>query len=267
MKTRLASRFARLLCGLLLLCLLLLVPLWQTRRQQRLDDALFTALTARNTDAAIAALRQGADPNARLEPVGGSASRLQVLMARLTNEPVPLPGESALYYAVASHVYPGSHQPFQPGTKDARLVKALLEARADPNTGGPGNNTPLYAVANGNGTLEILQLLLQHGAQVNAGGSDGQTPLMLAASGHDLPRVKALLEAGADANLKNHVGYTAFSYSQPGPQIKALLLKYGADPHTQMFPAGVGVAGGTVVNQTPPSQIIYATSSPWGVKK
>ena len=64
---------------------------------------------------------------------------------------------------------------------DVSVVRALLEAGADPNVQSrtPGGYTPLHMAAS-NGLIEAAEVLLQHGADVTIRNSQGQTALDVA---------------------------------------------------------------------------------------
>lgn len=80
------------------------------------------------------------------------------------------------------------------------VVKALLDAGADPKAGTDRNVTALMYAAKGDST-ELVGLLLAAGADVNATVKSGDTPLIAAAfSSSDPEMVRLLLAAGADVN-------------------------------------------------------------------
>ncbi|PAF49708.1 hypothetical protein BKH43_06355 [Helicobacter sp. 13S00401-1] len=108
-------------------------------------------------------------------------------------------------------------------------VKRGIELGADVN-GRVRGLTPLY-VAVQNNNPEILYLLLKRGAKVNA-LSNGESALHKAVELRKYPYVKALLEAGANPNLKDDIkGNTPLAYAvvDNDPNMVSLLLRYGAD--------------------------------------
>ncbi|MCB1169787.1 MAG: ankyrin repeat domain-containing protein [Leptospiraceae bacterium] len=109
-------------------------------------------------------------------------------------------------------------------------VRILLKAGADPN-----RPTHMLADASAVGKAEIATLLLKAGADINAPGTmTGGTPLDQAiASGHnDIARM--LLDAGADPNVQSDrgaKGTALITASRRGDtEMVALLLEAGANP-------------------------------------
>lgn len=89
-------------------------------------------------------------------------------------------------------------------------VSALLAKGAQVNRSGW---TALhYAAAVGDN--EIVQTLLDKDADLDAKSPNNTTPIMMAARGDHILTVKLLLDAGADATLKNDVGMTAIDFAQ-----------------------------------------------------
>jgi len=84
-----------------------------------------------------------------------------------------------------------------------------------------------------NGRLKTLELLLRSGAQVNlVSGDRGSTALFDSALGRHTELVKALIEAGADTNIKDKEGQTALvvAVGAGDEEIVEMLVKAGADP-------------------------------------
>ncbi|MGE0446454.1 MAG: ankyrin repeat domain-containing protein [Vicinamibacterales bacterium] len=87
-------------------------------------------------------------------------------------------------------------------TGETAIVEALLTAGANPTLAHPEGETPLMAAAR-SGKVEAVRLLLARGADVNETDEyQEQSALMWAASEGHLNVVQALLEAGANPNLK-----------------------------------------------------------------
>lgn len=89
------------------------------------------------------------------------------------------------------------------------LAKKLIERGADVNKTGWA---PLHYAAT-NGHLAVMELLLDNHAYIDAESPNGTTPLMMAAHYGTPAAVKLLLQAGADASLKNQLGLTAIDFA------------------------------------------------------
>jgi ankyrin repeat protein len=96
-------------------------------------------------------------------------------------------------------------------------VEQLLEGKADTKgavpegiTGGTeeAGCTALHT-ASRMGYTEVVRVLVNHEAALNAQMKDGATPLILAAHNQQLQVVAALLNLGADKELRDEAGYTA----------------------------------------------------------
>ena len=61
--------------------------------------------------------------------------------------------------------------------------------------------------------LNTVSLLLENHAYIDAESPNKTTPLMMAAQYGNAAAVKLLLEAGADAGLKNQLGLTAIDFA------------------------------------------------------
>lgn len=83
----------------------------------------------------------------------------------------------------------------------AGVIRALLDAGANPRSVAATGSTPLHLVA-GAGSAQGAKHLLDAGAEVNARAGDAQqTPLMFAAAADRADVVTLLLERGADPNV------------------------------------------------------------------
>ncbi len=113
------------------------------------------------------------------------------------------------------------------------VVKALLDAGADPNARDDAGMTPLHFVLNRDSAPDLVRVLLKVGGDLDARREDGSTPLHDAMACSRSPDVvKALVKAGADLNAQDADGWTplhhasAFSESPDGVRV---LLEAGAD--------------------------------------
>lgn len=127
------------------------------------------------------------------------------------------------------------------------LITLLLERGANPNIPSNGH-TVLHAAIHSKASLHIIEKLLKHGANPNSkeefpGSIKDVTPIQLAILlDADVRVIEALLKAQADANQANTRGFLPLhllilrAHAQMTPNlidIAKILLKYGANPHTQ----------------------------------
>lgn len=138
----------------------------EKRLQEELDNRLFSAIADSAWERVEAAVKEGADINARDE---------------LGHTPLLC----AMYH----------------GGSDA-TIRLLLEKGADVNY----DSTIVLHIACGYQSRGIVGLLLDAGAEVNAKDNDNWTPLHWAILGSNYDTARFLLEHGADANARNEVG-------------------------------------------------------------
>jgi ankyrin repeat protein len=110
------------------------------------------------------------------------------------------------------------------------VCRRLITLDADVNK--PGW-TPLHYAASG-GHAEIVQLLLEHSAYIDAQSPNQSTPLMMAAMYGNTRTLSVLLEAGADASVKNQKGMTALDFAREADRQGAVAL---IQRHLRTLPA------------------------------
>lgn len=93
-------------------------------------------------------------------------------------------------------------------------VKALVQRGALINDAGW---TALHYAASGTHE-EVVRWLISQGADLNARSPNGTTPLMMAAGYGGISSAEVLLEAGADAALRNDHGMTAADFARRAGQ-------------------------------------------------
>lgn len=105
---------------------------------------------------------------------------------------------------------------------DASVLRALIKGGADPKRGLPeeaGAHNVLHIVAERGGDPQAVHALLNMGLNVNALTNPqmmGETPLMLAVRRNHNPEViKALLERGADTEVRDTQGQRAWEGLRP----------------------------------------------------
>ncbi|MCL2232227.1 MAG: ankyrin repeat domain-containing protein [Treponema sp.] len=117
------------------------------------------------------------------------------------------------------------------GEGDIREVSLFLDAGFSPDTRNK-SGVPLLNIAARKGNWEILKLLIGAGAGLNTQADDrGTSPLLDSVMSKNLDMVNALIEAGANLDIKSKDGQTALvvAVGAGDEKIVEVLLRAGAD--------------------------------------
>jgi cytohesin len=204
------------------------------------DPAMVKKLLAAGADA-NAALLSGETP--LIEAAGhGNLDTVRALLAAKAdpNGKDGKGGQTALMWAVQQGQDP--------------VVEELLRAGADVNLASKSGFTPLmFAAQRGDvgaqGDVDTARILIRAGAKVNeVQPKFGVTPLIIASAMVHPKMVELLLDNGADANVKESIGYTSLAWvvrdshygidyanKEKIVDIVKVLLKHGADPNFRMM--------------------------------
>jgi Ankyrin repeats (3 copies)/Ankyrin repeats (many copies) len=108
-------------------------------------------------------------------------------------------------------------------------------AGGDRNLQGTYQTALLVIAAARDGSLERLRALISAGADMNVRDSEGWTPLMVAALKGHAKTVVLLLSHGAHIETRNNSGWTAlrFASSVGDTEMMSLLIGYGADVNSR----------------------------------
>ena len=93
-------------------------------------------------------------------------------------------------------------------------MEIMLSKKPNVNYKDAFDRTPLHHACNSGNTTAALMLLSVEGIEVNAVTISGETPLMKAAAFGDMDLCIKLIEAKADASLKDNYGMTAEKYAK-----------------------------------------------------
>jgi hypothetical protein len=198
-------------------CLYLIVLIGYSACNAGSYEDFFAALTQDNPDKIYALLNRGFDPN--------------------TVDPTGIPGlivainASSFSAAAALVAWPSTRVEFRNAADESPLMLAALKGelalcqaliKRDADVNKPGW-APLHYAATGE-NLDVVRLLLDENAYIDAASPNGTTPLMMAAQYGTDAAVKLLIEAGADPQLKNEQGLSAFDFANRSGRVKSAEL-------------------------------------------
>lgn len=213
----------------------------------RMDASLFAAVENGDAASLTALLTHGANANAtnnqgRTPLMIASASGHHNLIPVLVKAGADPNARVVLSHAyLAGQIIFGPHD--RPNTEDQERtalmlavtheqlpsVNAMIAAGASLDARDQRGNTALGLAASGDST-NILQTLLVAGASPDIGDVQGFTPLMKA---QNPTVIKALCDAGANANATNSFGETPLMFAVRAGDVEAVsvLLAFGANPN------------------------------------
>ena len=153
-----------------------------TKEQHKKDEKLIKAVQKGNVEQVRKLLAEGANPNACGD--------------KNVETGKPWAGQTALVYA-----------------NNLEIAQMLLNAGADVDAADWSNGTPLMWASKPK-QLEKVKWLIKHGANVNNNLAK-HTPLTLAVNvGYYWEYIEALLNAGADVNLRDRTGHGPLYYAK-----------------------------------------------------
>jgi ankyrin repeat protein len=182
------------------------------------------------TDAAIvdALLQAGADANRSAKSTGSGSSPATPLLLALAGNKTDFVKLLLAYKADPNGKGRKDLPIILDATQSPAILKALLEAGANPNVQTSEGHTPLF-FSTMNDDSDSVNALLSHGADKEAGA-----PLIQAALNHRLKAAEALLKAGAEVNVRSTFKAKTplhFAAEKNDLEVATLLLTYKADPN------------------------------------
>jgi hypothetical protein len=107
------------------------------------------------------------------------------------------------------------------------IVQLLINYGAKAKLLDKEKNSALHHLAQSGADPEILRMLVNYGYKANAVNKEGKTPLMIAAESEKEDNVSALLQTGADPNVRTRDGRSAIDFSG-SEAVRSTLQTYGA---------------------------------------
>ena len=212
---------------LLALFLFLNLTFCMAQEGQDPTQQLLTAIVNKQSDAALAAIANGAKVNVRTEKglpllnIAAYFGQTEVVAAMIAKSVNPAlsdkDGQGALFLASRNGFLPIVRLLTDPNLGTAFVVdggqSVKYERGADVNAQNKDGSSALHAAAAG-GHIAIAEELIAREANVNIQNKAGHTPLMLASSGGDLALVQFLIAQGADPHLEALGGETALGIAE-----------------------------------------------------
>jgi len=147
-------------------------------------------------------------------------------------------------------------------------VKLLLDKGANPNAKTKAGRTPLMAASSCESGLESVKQLIAKGADVNAVAQDRQSPLLEATFSGGPLLTRALLHAGAKAEVADRGGFTALMGAVGWDDVELVrtMIAKGANVNAANTFAGKVVHGDIALKQLTPLMFAVPFGSPEMVK-
>lgn len=194
-----------------------------SKKQQKLNDALYAASIKGRLRKVRRLIKKGADVNT-------TNSRGETpLMHAIQNQHLPVVQLLVEAGADVNAKNIDEINPLAVAFINYRLdiAEFLIGLGADVNYSDSKGNTDLMSAAR-RGDTDAASLLLDYGADINAKNTDGQTPLINASVNGQYHMIKFLIDKGADRSIRDKRGRKAFMLSSLSNhyQITELLLTY-----------------------------------------